>query len=150
MGEVRAARGSPSINLVGERARAAEAAVEDLHATLRARAQAHQGKFDARAQTHRTTAVAILEDPSTGAQMRVYSVSDNRTAPAVRAEAAAGGEVRVTGPGAHAEQIITNYAEKQGLRVRAVAPSRVACGPGNANCAAVVRSGGARLLNPER
>ncbi len=145
-----AASREPAINLIGNRARAVGARVQEVHSTLRERAQAIHGQFDPRAQTGRTTAVAILEDPTTGVRTRVYAVSGNRTAPGVRAEAAAGGEIRVTGPGGHAEQIITNYAERNGLRVRAVAPSRVACGPADANCAAVVRESGARLLNPKR
>lgn len=104
-------------------------------------------------QNRRTVAVAILTDPKTGKQTKVYAVSSDRTSRAAKREAEKLGYSQVTmqegAPSTHAEQIIMDHARANGLQ-STIAPNRDACGPERQDCRGRAdRSRNHTILDPD-
>ncbi len=90
-------------------------------------------------------------------EQRVYTVSNNRTTPEVRAMAESLGYERVfgkefTGPGqTDAEQIMLNWAQGRldPANPSPIAPSRIPCGPSRQDCwGRIATTPGVRLVGP--
>jgi len=113
------------------------ACTKKQEAELKRDAKAIHAKFKkGDEQNRRTTAVAILTDPKTGKQTKVFAVSSDRVSAKVVKEAERRGYTLVRmkeGGSTHAEQIIMDHAAANGLQ-STIAPNRPACGPERQDC----------------